>query len=514
MILSTGLGAWDTSEKNTKGEHGITFPLAIVHAAVREAGYREPLCADGPNGVRREEGIRWDAVMLSALDSRHFWKIAPFLRKWGISVRSKDRKDGDPIVIMGGQSAYSPAPVENIVDVVYVGEVEAGIKPVLDVIFSNRSRRKKLEAIADLPNCIVRSVQDDGHKVRALYADDIGISLRNRLEVNLRTIHRMEVARGCKGPSKHSSDKGTAACAFCALGWRSPYRENSAEDVKGALRKAKHDGLNEVHLSAGDAENHSQIIDIRNTVSDLGIYDGGWTGRLDTINEESMISSKNFSFGIEGASHRLRAAIGKRALTNDYIVSKVEQYWAVGGRKMMLHFIGGLPSEDMDDYDELRDLFNRLKNIAPKVRNKVTIAVGRQPFGPLPHTPMQWFAPGLSTKGFGTVFSEFERTSNIHEFELYHKPGQNFKGALISALAMRGGREMTEVMIHGAPRLAKFHPKARLISELDKLGITTDVFGEWDPEAPTPWEHIDTHWPKSLKVRRYRQIRRKLYGRS
>jgi len=484
-LLSTSLGAWDSISRDTAGEHGITFPLALVHAAIRAAGYPIPVCAEGPGAP--SPGGRWDVILISALDSRHYWLVPDFLRRWGLAPLACDRKEGDPIVILGGQAAYNPAPIEQIADVVFVGEVEGGIGPVLAAL-DGRGRAAALERIAALPWCRVAAVQPTGHPIVARYAEDIGASLREHLQVNLRPIHRIEIARGCKGQSARASEKGTAACGFCSLGWRTPYRENSAADIGAALDGA---GVTEIHLSAGDAEGHSEIGAIRATADRLGLRDHGWTGRLDTVDDCHVSAGKLFAVGLEGASWRLRRAVGKGRLTDDYVVGRIGEYWAAGGRRLMLHFIGGLPGECEADYGELDDLFGRLCRVAGR-HQRPGVDVGRQPFGPLPHTPMQWFAPGLTTAGIGRVF---DRWAQRPEWHLQHKSGQSYRAALSAAVAMRGGAEITPLLLAGMPRLPDGRGARRALgAALDRHGLDAEHYlSAWEIGSLTPWSNVRTY---------------------
>lgn len=482
-VLSTGLGAWDTIARDTQGTHGITFPLALVHAAIEEAGYPAPVCAEG-DGAPEPGGERWGALMLSALDSRHYWRVPDFLRRWGVPVWSAERGASDPIVILGGQAAYAPAPVEEIVDVVYVGEAEGGIGELMAVLHSGLSRRQILERLAAIPHCMVPAVQAPGRVTVAHYAADIALSLRRRLDVNLRTIHRIEVARGCKGPAYRTSDKGNAACGFCALGWRAPYRENSAAAVGAAIRAS---GVSEVHLSAGDAEGHSEIEAIRQEVAHLGVRDHGWTGRVDTVKDCSVAAGKHFAFGLEGPSMRLRRAVGKGRLTEDYVAEKIAAYWAAGGRRMMLHLIGNLPTESEDDVEELDALLWRLRGVAAGMGTRLSVDIGRQPFGPLPHTPMQWFRPGLSTRRIGAVVERWEQDPALH---ITHKSGQSYRAALYAAITMRGGREVGPLLVRGAPRLPEGRGARRAMARWLGTERVERYLGDWEIGSPTPWDHV------------------------
>lgn len=510
-MLTTSLGTWDTIETGRKGRHGMTYPLAIVSALVEDAGYGTPDCVEGHDGPPLDGGD-YDLLLVSMMDPRHMWRLPAMLDRLKIDRLAAERGEGSPMVIVGGQAATAPAPIEVLADIVYVGEAEANLIELLAVIDRGRasgwSRTRVLESCAAVPGCLVPTHFPAGHVVEQVYAEDIGISLRRRMNVNLRTIHRVEVARGCKGPAARASKDPTksAACGFCVLGWRSKYRENSAEDIAAALRDTAASGIREVHLSAGDAEGHSQIEELRQTVRAIGLRDHGWTGRLDTMRDCSVSAGKHFAFGLEGASHRLRRAIGKGRLSDDYIVQRMGDYWRAGGRMAMWHLIGGLPGETDEDARALVDLLHRVESEAASTGERMHLSIGRQPFGPMPHTPMQWAAPGLSTDRLGAAVRRHRKGRSLAVLD---KHGQREAQALIHAVVLRGGPEVRQVVLDGRPtiREGRF---ARRQAEMWLRSYGLDpgrYYGEWDPAEPTPWSHIRSAYPLAELQRHWRRIR-------
>ena len=498
-MLSTSLGSWDTIETGQQHKHGITFPLAIVHAIIAEAGLPEPLCWEGDERPA-VTAADLDVVLVSAMDPRHFWRVPKFLDALGLARRADARGPSDPIVVMGGQAATAPAPVEHLVDVVYVGEFEArGLALMAALARLDLPRRERLELIAAIPGCLVPSMRPAGHVVAQQFSEDIGITLRERLFVNHRKIHRVEIARGCQ-----------SMCGFCVLGWRSKYRENDADAIANSLRATRAAGIREVHLSAGDAEAHSGIAHLRALVAETGLRDHGWTGRLDTMQDCSVSAGKQFAFGIEGPSHRLRKIAGKPKLTDKYILDEMEAYWQAGGRRAMWHTMGGLPGETDADGEALAELLDQLATRTPAER--VHLEIGRQPFGPLPHTPMQWFAPGISTERIGRAVA---RHVNGQRLAVVDKAGQAAADALVNAVVMRGGPEVQHVVDAGPPRLHRDERIARgqAVRWMRGAGLDPDRYlGAWDPDAPTPWDHIQSAFARESVRRAYDRLARMVAG--
>lgn len=494
-LLMTSLGSWDTIESGQRKKHSITFPLAILGAVLEDAGLP---AADVWEGDDRPAGP-WDALLVSAMDSRHFWRVAGFLQDVGCPVLSSERGERDPFVVMGGQAATAPAPVEEMVDVVFVGEAEAGAARLLEALAGEGSRAERLQRAADLPGCYVPALHwGTGHVTQQVWATDISLSLNERLWVNHRKIHRVEIARGCR-----------SKCGFCALGWRSPYRENSEQAITEALARTKAMGVREVHLSAGDAEAHSAIRKLRRAVANMSLRDHGWTGRLDTMEDCSVSAGKYFAFGIEGCSHRLRRIAGKPKLTDGYVLDQMEAYWDAGGRRGMWHLIGGLPSEGPDDHAAFDALLGELGDRARGHEARIVLEIGRQPFGPLPHTPMQWFRPGITTEAIGEAI---KRNVGAGGLTLKDKTGQPVSEALINTLVMRGGREVAELVRQGKPSLPRDPRQARMrfLGLCRRHGLRAERYlSDWSPYEPTPWAHIRSAFPLEALQRAHASLRRK-----
>lgn len=500
--LCTSLGSWDTIEGERR--HGVTFPLAIVGAVMEAEGFEPPRSWEGDAEDGGAVTARdYDLLLISAMDSRHFWRVPGWLRQIGVAPRWAERDEADPIVVVGGQAATAPAPIERFVDVVYIGEAEAHLGDLLRCLSSGRaagwSRDRILDAAACVPGCLVPRHRPHWHSVEQVYADDISITLNNRLWVNHRKIHRVEIARGCQ-----------SKCGFCALGWRSRYRENGAEAIVEALEGTQSMGVREVHLSAGDAEAHSGIVQIRDAVRSGGMRDYGWTGRMDTVRDCSVSAGKYFAFGLEGASHRLRAAVGKPRLTDEYIISSMSQYWQVGGRRVMWHLIGGLPGTTPQDVQAYEALLDGTRRAASELGVELRLDIGRQPFGPLPHTPMQWFGPGIETSELGQAVRPYLRDPVLRVTD---KAGQSVRAALLNTLVMRGGEEVSDLLEHGYPRLSEAPIVARrqFRDLCRRWGLDRSRYiGEWDPDDPTPWEHVRSAYDVSSLRRAYARIRERL----
>ena len=157
-------------------------------------------------------------------------------------------------------------------------------------------------------------------------------------------------------------------------------------------------------------------------------------------------------------------------------------------------------SPTLKAFKEVNDLYGH------KVGDSLLVEVGRQPFGPLPHTPMQWCAPGLSTAAIGKETAAMARrgSRSTGGVRWIDKAGQRYPAALLNALVMRGGREVTPMILDGAPTLSPIPGLARrrLLSVCRSYGMDLDHYlSPWAVDAPLPWSHVQSAYPIETLVR-------------
>jgi hypothetical protein len=490
----TSLGSWDGIERNHQVRHGMTFPLAILAAVLADAGL--PV-ADVWEGEDKKLRGPWTILLVSMMDPRHMWRLAPWLYRVHCPVLAADRAENDPIVVVGGQAATAPEPIAHLADVIYIGDAEAHAVDLLLALDGAGTRRQRLERAAAIPGCYVPSAWD-GAPILKVESADIGITLRHQISVSTNNNPRIELARGCR-----------SKCGFCVLGWRASYRENPLPDVVGTIDAIAATGARQMHLSAGDAESYSDIDAVRRRLAGHGVRDHSWTGRLDTLNDCSVTPGKLFAFGIEGLSHRLRRAVGKPRLTDEFIATEIADYWRMGGRRILLHMIGGLPTECDDDAASFGALLQRLDAAAREhVPEGAILEIARQPFGPLPHTPMQWFAPGLQTDRIGRVVAPYASQGAMRVID---KSGQTYQNALLNSVVMRGGSEVQSMVTAGPPSLSPIPAVAlaEYMIWMRQYGLDPRRYLDaWDPSDPTPWDHVlmPDGYGREAQQRAYRRI--------
>jgi len=482
--IASSLGAWRSIERQegVRHQHGLTFPLEIVHAIGRPHGLE--MVAEEQTS---EPVTAFDAVMIGVLDSRNLVDTATYFDRWRLPLSRHDRTSG-PLVWAGGSGLYNPLPFADIADLIVLGDAEPSLPTLLNLWADHGNTDDFLDAAAAVPGVFVPSRHDpETDFLERGCATDITVTLNNHISVNLNGLRRIEIARGCK-----------FSCRFCSLGWHAPLRENTAEAVAVEIRRSP--GI--VHLQAGDAESHSGIAHIRAALKEHGGFDTGWTGRLDTTqtSDEIIDANKRYAFGVEGLTWEARRFIGKGHLTDDRLVddtvaflSRLDDDTAKG--RAAWHMIAGLPGEQPDDVFAFVDVLHRIDN---QLRNTRNLSIHWQPFQPLPGTPMQWFGCGGGARRLMSLVES--GTKSLRRLKIRQHAGRTDRMARLCTVLARSDHRAIAALSTRADA-----DRAAAICGIDWRSL--------DPDVPLPWRFIEHGRRLERLLRHFRAMADKVTSR-
>ena len=164
----------------------------------------------------------------------------------GIPLRSADRTEYDPVILMGGPCVSNPLPYSKFIDAFWIGEAEGGFFELAlelrDIKKSGGARQALLERL-----CLHPSVWMKG-KDRAQRAIDREFSERSDAAVfpvpGMKVVHHhgaVEIMRGCPN-----------GCRFCHAGyWYRPMRQKNASLVEKETEAfIQQGGYREITLSS------------------------------------------------------------------------------------------------------------------------------------------------------------------------------------------------------------------------------------------------------------------------
>ena len=339
----------------------------------------------------------------------------------GIPIRSADRSDSDPLVLVGGHSAFNPEPLAPFIDGAVLGDGEEPTLTISRLIAEWRESGSpegrlgllsKLAAagVVYVPAFYDISYGSQGH-IEAIRPNRPGVpwtvSKHTLMDLDewpypkkpvvpvAETIHErmsVEIFRGC-----------TRGCRFCQAGMITrPVRERSAGTVANMVDCGlKRTGFDEVGMLSLSSADHSEIGDLAKGLADQ--YEGTRTSlslpstRVDAFNIELADElSRNgrrsgLTFAPEGGSERMRRVINK-TVSEDDLIRTVTAAYASGWRHVKLYFMCGLPTETDEDVLQIarlaREVIRTGREVSGRRDIRCTVSIGG--FVPKPHTPFQW----------------------------------------------------------------------------------------------------------------------------
>ena len=454
----------------------------------------------------------------------------------GIPLTANDRTMDHPLVIAGGHAAFNPEPVAEFIYAAVLGDGEAAVLEITDVIRA----WKEQDRPGGRDGLLLRLAQTGGVYVPRFYDVDylpdgrIHRVAPNRAGVPWRvtkhtvmdldewpypkaplvplaeTVHErmsVEIFRGC-----------TRGCRFCQAGMITrPVRERSVTGI-GAMVDAgvKATGFEEVGLLSLSSADHSEIKEIAKGLADR--YEGTQTGlslpstrvdafNVDLANELSRNGRRSgLTFAPEGGSERLRKVINKM-VTEDDLIRTVTTAYVGGWRQVKLYFMCGLPTETDQDVLQIADLAKEVIRVGRQAtgHNDIRCTVSIGGFVPKPHTPFQW-APQLDHVATDARLAKLRdaiRSDRKYAKAIgfrYHdgKPGtiegllsrgDRRVGAVIRAVWEDGGRFDGWHEHFSYDRWAAAAERALADEPVDLAWFTTR---EREHAEVLPWDHLDS----------------------
>jgi radical SAM family uncharacterized protein len=430
----------------------------------------------------------------------------------GIPQQAADRGDDMPLVLGGGPCVFNPEPFAFIFDAILIGEGEEAIVEIIELHKALKaqglSRRQVLEQLAGVPGVYVPLLQDPARdrflvEKRLLQDFDAYPPVVEQVVPYVECAHdrlTIEILRGC-----------TRGCRFCQAGMiYRPVRERSADTiVDSVMRGLACTGFDEVSLTSLSTTDHSQIAQVlrrlNQALADTGIGVSIPSQRMDAFGVEMaylVAGSKKagLTFAPEAATQRLRDVINKN-VSEDDIITAVEQAFTAGWRRCKLYFMIGLPGETDEDVAAIAHLANRVyaaaKDAVPdNQRGNVRLNISVALFVPKAGTPFQWC--GQISREEAARRIQVIREAGLHKGVdmSWHDPVSSMLEAVIS----RGGRDLGALLQaawrHGA-RFDAWSEQFNFAAWQDaanECGIDLQAYAsrDFDTQDTLPWDHISS----------------------
>ncbi len=437
-----------------------------------------------------------------------------------IPVLASERTDSHPIVIAGGSCVLNPEPMADFIDFFIIGDGEEVLPELLDCFRDWKakatSKQQLLQQVATIPGIYVPSLYQIEYQADGLFKGIIPTipqakpSIKRRIVSKLpppvtkpvvpyiEVIHdrgAIEIQRGC-----------SRGCRFCQAGiiYR-PVRERPQEEIlQGVGEIITNCGYNEVSLVSLCTNDYP---DIDKLVANLihRYQEHNLTLSLPSLRTDSssvrLVDSlpsrrkTGLTFAPEAGSQRLQRSINKY-IPEDEILQTAAAAFAKGWSSLKLYFMLGLPTETLDDVQEIVQLVDKICSLGRKAKGqRPQLRVSVSTFVPKPHTPFQWVAqasqPELDAK-HELLKQGLRRTRSRLSWP-------DPKVSLLEAVLSRGDRRLGKVIYRAWQLGSTFDAwdehfnYENWLRAFAESGLEPAFYArrERSLDEPLPWTHID-----------------------
>lgn len=411
----------------------------------------------------------FDAVGFSLQYEMAFPTVLKMLEMSQIPYRNDMRSDDDPIIIAGGPCAFNPLPVAEFIDVFMIGDGEDSILEICQILEKTKClpRKERIKALCDGENSGRWSALTGGTVTKRIAQLEYDTALKSYpipFSTSVQDRAVVEIRRGCG-----------RMCRFCQPGHVTlPIRERSAEDIiKIAKELVKNTGYDEyslLSLSSNDYRNINEVIkELAVDFNEKKISVSLPSQRIDGFNLElanlvQSVRKSTMTLAPEAGSQRLRDKI-KKNISEEQILNAVLTLYENGWSKIKFYFICGLPTETLQDMDEMAELLGKIKYRCKQIKREkglnhgLDITCTLSIFVPKPFTPFQWYGQMSLEEVNEHIRYLKEKTAHIKGLKI------NYHEDTVS--------QIEAVLTRGDISLCKY------IEALYKKGCYLDAWGEY-----------------------------------
>ncbi|MCJ7425791.1 MAG: TIGR03960 family B12-binding radical SAM protein [Dehalococcoidales bacterium] len=504
----------------------VYAPWVDMEAALRAAGI--PLLSLESKRPLKD----FDVVGFSLDYELTYTNVLNILDLGQIPILAAERDDSHPIVIAGGSCCLNPEPMADFIDFFVIGDGEEALVELLDTFRewkqSQATRKELLKKAAAIPGVYVpafykaeygpdgmfQSISPTESEAKPIIqrriADKLPPPATRPIVPYIEVVHdrgAVEIQRGC-----------THGCRFCQAGilYRPLRQRPQAEIIQAVgelIANCGYDEVSLVSLSTSDYPKIEELVaSLTRQYKDLSLSLPSL--RLDSFSLKLMESlpsrrKTGLTFAPEAGSERLRRVVNK-GTTEDKILETVAAAFAHGWRSLKLYFMLGLPTETMEDIEEIVQLVAKIRAAGRGTKGGMPqVRISLSTFIPKPHTPFQWVAQ--------------DSADNLNAKHEVLKTGLRRKGShlswrdpgvsLLEAALSRGDRRLGRVIYAAWKSGSTFDAwderfnYPNWLDAFAKSGLEPAFYArrERSLDETLPWAHIDPGLTTEFLKREYQR---------
>jgi radical SAM family uncharacterized protein len=441
----------------------------------------------------------------------------------GIPLKAADRDDSHPLVLGGGCSAFNPEPMADFFDLFLIGEAEDALPEILALCVSlkkqNASRGQKLLQLAAIPGvyvpCLYEPIYEDNvfkgmrpmpgapEQITKRFVADMDAAWYPDTPImpGIQAVHdraRVELFRGC-----------TRGCRFCNAGMiYRPLRARTPQKVVSITSDLyEATGSEEVTLLSFNATDYPGLEQVLEQLDEYAaprrLSVSLPSTRVDSFTKGvgrriRCVRPSGLTFAPEAGSQRLRDVINKQ-ISNKEILDAVDAAADSGWNRVKLYFMIGLPTETMDDVEDIAELVYSILTAGrgyAKKKRRFDVTVSLSTFIPKPHTPFQW--------------ESMDTPENIDKKQIHLRHRMNSRRitlnthdtrtSVLEGAMSRGGRNLAPVIESAWRAGARFDGWTDVFDfsawenafHEHNMDIHTCAQTALNISDPLPWDHIST----------------------